>query len=162
MKRPGYKQRSARPVKPFTIRVVEFPDEADPAPVVDEKRGRGRPPTPWKRFRDQQVAMFIHVIERLAPSWKNHQVQQALHEHGLGVSRSTFYEISEEHPNLEQATEITLDAQDPMPRWLWSFLMRKGQKTKTHPHERRVRELMRRWTITTGSKIDPKKLDLKE
>jgi hypothetical protein len=102
------------------------------------------------------VAIFIHVIERLLPSWKMREVWQALHDHGVGISLRTFFNIKREHKskNLDQANEVTIDARDPVARWLWSALA-KMPKGKPHPYERRIRQLIRQQT-----KLDPSQLDL--
>jgi hypothetical protein len=149
MKRPGWRQRSARPVKPFTIHVVEGVEET--APIADKKRGRGRPPDPRTSYIHKQVATFIHIIERLFPYWKKRRVHAALNDH-YRIGRTALFDIAQKHRSEapEQAAEITIDVQDPVHRWLWPFIFPHHQG-EAHPHDGR---------IEPDDQRDPKQFDL--
>jgi hypothetical protein len=163
-RRSGWWQRAARAAKVFRVRVVALPDEAEPDPEPRPWSSRGRPPGqhPPTQYRNGVVATFVTVLERLFPSWKSQQVRQAVNDHlGLTLKLRTFFKIKG-RGNHERGIGITLDAQSPVTQGLWSLLAETPKGTREHPMERRIKELMQRWTITAGSKIDPSQLDLNE
>jgi hypothetical protein len=154
MKRPGWRQRSARPVKPFTIHVVEGIEET--APIAAKKRGRGRPPDPRTNYIHKQVAMLVHIVERLFPHWKKSKVLAALTGDGrYGGEKSTIFEILRKHrsENLKEASEVTLDVHSTAHRWLLRFLP--DLEIRPHPKDRLIKEL-----IDQDAQLDPKQLDL--